>query len=183
VEEPKTIHPDFPALWRRGGFSLVEVILAIGIFGMSVVVVVGLLSTLLTSSKESWQETRAAQIARQVLNDLRPAAGESQGNLVRSPGNVESVDLHTPATLQASYTVEGQPVAQGDANAYFQASITLSAITNTPASPGTAAATDALNTRTNFSEVRVDIKPLASGTNTRPFQFSSRIAPKALQSP
>lgn len=156
------------------GFSLIEVILAIGVFGIAIVTILGLMSSLLASSKESWQETRAAQIARQILDDLRPANGEDHGSLLQATNAVEPVDIRTATNFQVFYTTDGLPIASGEPTAFFQINIALSSITNAP---------DTNNVRTDFREVRIDVSPIASGSNSRPFQFFSRIAPKLMEKP
>ena len=55
----------------RGGFSLVEVVLALGVIAIGVVALLGLLSISAGSSRSSDQATVIASISRQVLAEMR----------------------------------------------------------------------------------------------------------------
>lgn len=153
----------------RTGFSLVEVVIAIGIFGFAAVTILGLLGGLLTSSRESWQDTRAAQIARQILIDLQPLPGTTTGYLIAG----ENAEGKTPVELAASsgitlsawYCMEGSPIGESDPQTTFAATIELQPL------PG----------RSNLHQVRIDIRPTAAPPDIKPFRFVSRISPRALE--
>jgi uncharacterized protein (TIGR02598 family) len=55
----------------QNGFSLIEVVLAIGVAAFCLVVMLGLIPTGLNTNKDSSGETAAANIARNILSDLR----------------------------------------------------------------------------------------------------------------
>ena len=52
-------------------FSLIEIVLALGIISFALVGIMGLFPVAMKSAQESQRETRAAQIAMQIFNDLR----------------------------------------------------------------------------------------------------------------
>jgi type II secretory pathway pseudopilin PulG len=52
---------------RRFGFSLVEVVLALGVVSFAIVAILGLIPTGLQTSHSSQDETRASQIAQSIL--------------------------------------------------------------------------------------------------------------------
>ncbi len=53
--------------FRSMAFSLVEVVLALGIVSFAIVAILGLIPTGLQTSHSSQDETRAAQIAQSIL--------------------------------------------------------------------------------------------------------------------
>jgi len=59
---------------RRAAFSLTEVVIALGIFAVSMVGVLALFPVASTTGRESSEETQAAIIAQTVLSDLRSSA-------------------------------------------------------------------------------------------------------------
>jgi hypothetical protein len=153
-------------------------VLALGIFGFCVVVILGLLGSVMTSSRESWMETRAAQIARQITQDLTPdPAGNTNsttrvtplaGILVTVPDPVQINLAPASATTNTGYySAEGIAVAPGATNLLFRADVIITPIT-------LEAAVGALPER-KVSQLRIDIRPEAQ-TNAQPFRFLSRIA-------
>jgi type II secretory pathway pseudopilin PulG len=165
---------------RQPAFSLIEMMLALGIFAFCIVVILGLLGSVMTSSRESWMETRSAHIARQIVDDLMPdptadtntttqANGEN-GMLVKQPAAVQ-VPLFSPNlyTNSAFYSLEGIAVAQDATNVLFRADITILPVTMEAAS-GTLPAR-------KVSQLNVDIRPVTQ-TNVPPFQFITRITPQ-----
>src|SRR5947209_6065666 len=59
---------------RRSAFSLVEVVLALGIVSFAIVAILGLIPTGLQTSHSSQDETRAAQIAQSILSTMASQA-------------------------------------------------------------------------------------------------------------
>ncbi len=55
----------------RAGFSLVEIVIALGIVSVAVVAIFGLLPVAYRSALESRRETQAAFVAEQIIGDLR----------------------------------------------------------------------------------------------------------------
>ena len=61
----------------RGGFTLVEVALALLVISVGIVVVVGLFPAGLQTNKAAIDDTRMAMFAEEVLNGVRAVAGEA----------------------------------------------------------------------------------------------------------
>jgi uncharacterized protein (TIGR02598 family) len=54
----------------RGGFSMVEVALALGIVGFSMLAIMGLFPLAMNTARDSLTETRATQLAQDTFSDL-----------------------------------------------------------------------------------------------------------------
>ena len=70
---------------RRAAFSLTEVVIALGIFAVSMVGVLALFPVASATGRESSEETQAAILAQTVFDDLRTyasALGKSNANVV-----------------------------------------------------------------------------------------------------
>ncbi len=172
------------ALFRRcRAFTLVEVVIAFAIFAFCIVVIMGLLSNLMTSSRESWMETRSAQIARQIMNDLTPDPGSpsgavdrataGKGILILEGGN--SVQLPLSPTnafiTNAFYTTDGAPVDESSTNVFFEATIAMKPVVMEPAA--------GVLPQRLVTQLQIEIQP-AGQTNTRPFRFVTRITAQEL---
>src|SRR5213592_4926425 len=57
-----------------GGFSLSEVVIALGVISFAIVAILGVLPAGLSTSHSAQDETRAPQIARDILNSLASEA-------------------------------------------------------------------------------------------------------------
>ena len=165
-------------LARHSAFSLVEMVLALGIFAFCILVIFGLLGSVMNSSKESWMETRSAHIARQIADDLTPDPDTMTGTaratvdqgILLTP-NVVQVPLFptTASTNSATYSAEGLPVAASASDAVFKADIKIMLITNE-------AAAGVIPAR-KVSQLQIDIRPITQPT-AAPFRFVSRITPQ-----
>lgn len=80
------------------GFTLVEVVLALGIVSFAIVAIIGVLPAGLTVSHTSQDETRSAQIAQDILTSL---ASQAQTNFP----NCVIKQSATPTALDFSYNV------------------------------------------------------------------------------
>lgn len=65
--------PVWPASWRRRGFSLVEITLAVAIVGFAFVAMLGLIPTGLSNVRAAMNTQTAAEIFRRVAADLQEA--------------------------------------------------------------------------------------------------------------
>lgn len=145
----------------RDGFSLVEIVMALGIISFAIVGIMGLFPVAMRSALESQRETRAAQIAQQIFSDLRAGRPSStyiaiQTNILNSSSR-QTVNLGSPQALQVFYTGEGQPAGTAiSSDASFAADITV--IPNAPIS--------------GLSSVFITIKSPPSDTN-RTYKFST----------
>lgn len=60
---------------KKSAFSLIEIVLALGVISFALVGIMGLFPVALRSAQESQRETRAALIAQQIFSDLRAGTG------------------------------------------------------------------------------------------------------------
>ena len=143
---------------KASAFSLVEVVLALGVIGFSLLAIIGLLPIGLQSGRASIQETRANHLAEQVFNTLR-SQPFTAANLSLLGGS-STIDLSAPNTpaAQLHATYEGNFVANSD---YFTIDLTFR---NTP---------DGLIAGT-ANEVHLRIRPRESGA--RPMDYATIIA-------
>lgn len=58
---------------RSGAFSLTEVVLALAVFSLAIVSLLGLMSVALSTQRDSVMETTAANVAAAILNQRRTA--------------------------------------------------------------------------------------------------------------
>ena len=87
---PPAFHlsPSTPRASREDAFSLTEVVIALGIFAVSMVGVLALFPVASSTGRESSEETQAAIIAQTVMGDLRAstgALGQTNGWMVVGP--------------------------------------------------------------------------------------------------
>jgi len=93
----------------RGGFTLVEVALALMVIGIGMMAVFGLFSASLTFDKESKDDTYAAFFAEDILNSLRAAIPEMVWDEVDDKGKISiwssaRDNWLTPAALKVEVT-------------------------------------------------------------------------------
>jgi uncharacterized protein (TIGR02598 family) len=83
----------------RDGFSLVEVVLALGVVSFAIVAMLGVISTGLQTSHLAQDETRAAQIAQSIFASLASQAQTQFNNaqLQLSDNSTMSFDLSSSA--------------------------------------------------------------------------------------
>lgn len=171
-----------------GGFSLVEVTIAIGIFAFVVVGIIGLFPTALRLRSESALDTRAYMIAQQLFASVQGSLNISNASFrdgpAMGPGNTRNTNLLTgPVVLGyqvrsampyyyyfqnpgAAWTNAGGADAQiaqstvNEIDALARLSATL--VTNIPGV-------------TNLYQIRVEVRSPATLplTNTRPVTFST----------
>lgn len=150
------------------GFSLIEVVIAIGIFGFAALAVLGSLASLFSISKNSCDETTAAHIARQIFSDLQPDKGSYAGAIVRESDST-TADLRENGDFSAFYTADGRPSHRSDPSCLYEATVTLIPFIDP---------TDTL--RTGLSEVKIRIAPAGGPTKSVPtYEFLTRLAAKA----
>lgn len=103
---------------RRGGFSLIEITLALGVAGVALVSIVGLLGVAANSNRTAGRDTTMVSMTHQVLADLRAANFDDLWDAV--PWNENGTPkLNKPATGSAAlapassvyfFTADGTPV-------------------------------------------------------------------------
>ena len=85
-----------PAPSRQLAFSLVEVVLSLGVIAVGVIAILGVFPTALQTGHSAQDETRAPHIAQSVFGSLVAEARTSTGNLNTAatiPPTTTSVDL------------------------------------------------------------------------------------------
>ena len=99
-------------------FSLIEIVLALGIISFALVGIMGLFPVAMKSALESQRETRAAQIAQQIFSDLRTLPGTNR--LVAITTNIlnpqTTISLTTSNSITVSYAQDGRPLGLGTNN-------------------------------------------------------------------
>lgn len=85
----------------NAAFSLIEVVLALGVIAFALVGIMGLFPVAMRSAQESQRETRATLIARQIFSDLQTAPGTNR-LVVRGPSAGDSAGLITNFSLAAN---------------------------------------------------------------------------------
>lgn len=107
-------HRRFPL----SGFSLVEVVLALGVIAFAIVGIMGLLPVAMRAGQESQRETRAALIARSIYADLQTS---DPTNLLIATGTslTDSAGFISPRpslsnswTKLVSYDNSGVPISE-----------------------------------------------------------------------
>lgn len=136
------------------GFSLIEILIALSVFSIGAVSILGLMTVILKSSKQSWQETRTTQIVRQIMSDLGSGKGEA-GYIVKGTNAsgrylVDEIPLTKLTQAYVTtiwYDAEGLPLGTGDgaasAEARFEAQVSISVD----------------GSRTNLNRVQIRIVP------------------------
>jgi uncharacterized protein (TIGR02598 family) len=89
--------PNGAATARRSGFTLVEVVLALGLFGFAVVAMLGVIPLCLQSAKKSIDTTRQSEIIEYI-----------SGNLEQKMFS----NLSSPQELKWTFDYEGNPTTE-----------------------------------------------------------------------
>jgi len=93
------------------GFSLIEVVVAMGILTFALVGLLALFPVALQTAAESKSETRITQIAQSVFADLRASPLSANvlivGNDIQQSGNRQTVNFSTAQTHYIGYNADG----------------------------------------------------------------------------
>ena len=92
VSRPEILDRPQRGGYRGAAFSLLEVVIALGVITIGVVGVLGVFPTALQSGKSAQDETRAAHIAQSVFGSL-VAGAPSQFSAVPLPPTAVTIDL------------------------------------------------------------------------------------------
>ncbi len=124
---------------RQSAFSLVEVVLALGVISFAIVAILGVIPIGLATSHSAQDETRAPQIAQNVFGSLvaqnliRNAAGQpvldgnqhlQLNNAAKIPGVTSAIDLTGSASVTIYASNDGQ-VSDSAAGATYTVTIGL----------------------------------------------------------
>jgi len=141
------------------GFSLIEIVLALGIISFALVGIMGLFPVAMKSAQESQRETRATMLARQIFSDL--ASMTSTNTFILTNSDVltgrKVVSLRTASTNIVNYDISGIPTSNTN-DAIFEATISIT--TN--------------GVPTGVSHVQASIRPVNSASSPyAPYVFTT----------
>ena len=189
-----------PLIPRRppDGFSLTEVVIALGIFAVSMVGVIALFPVASSAGRESSEETQAAILAQTIFSDLRSstqAKGKSAGWIVRGPNTFSLSQWIFPVSLTAGSSnyvaynllprenssgpdgtgMIGQPICLKAINQNLSASSFSNAITVSNAIFAAQIAVNPVPGLTGLAQVNVSVQTPANVvlTNRRSYVFQS----------
>ena len=195
-----TPSPLKPLIPRRppAGFSLTEVVIALGIFAVSMVGVIALFHVASSAGRESSEETQAAILAQTIFSDLRSstqAKGKSAGWIVRGPDTfnanqwIRPISLTTGSTNYVGYDLIprvnssgpdgtgmiGQPICLKAINQNLSATAFSNAITVSNAIFAAQIAVNPVPGLTGLAQVNVSVQTPANVvlTNRRSYVFQS----------
>jgi len=84
----------------KSGFSLVEVVLALGVVAVAIIAILGIVPVGLTTSHSAQDETRAAQIAQAIISSVASQARTQFSNiqLHLDDNSIQTLDLTIVST-------------------------------------------------------------------------------------
>src|SRR5690606_34727807 len=109
--------PRSGALFAKAAFSLVEVVLAIGIAAFAILSVVGLMGVAMNSNTESERQIDAANLATQIVTRYKESLGGDSSSSWESPLPQLDAIGSTPATAFSPpepISNEGKPIDRQD---------------------------------------------------------------------
>ncbi len=109
---------------RPNGFSLVEVVIALGISSFAIVAIVGLIATGLSTSKDSADDTSLAMMAQMVNAALRPQSYVQIVQATNFASGEGTPDLYFDAGGELLRKADGTPATVPDATAFFACTVT-----------------------------------------------------------
>jgi uncharacterized protein (TIGR02598 family) len=146
-------------IFRRSdpGFSLVEVVIALGIVSFAVLAIVGMLPMALKSAQESMRETDATLIAQRIFSELRTGSGVNRSVTTDTNSSTQTLLLtaHNSTNNFLGFKENGEVngfTTTGAQNANLDFFAQISVFTNTGVS--------------NLSRVQVDITAPAAAPPT-----------------
>lgn len=102
-----------PSAARKGGFTLVEVTLAVGIAAFAVLSMLGVMAVGMTTMKSAVNDTVHTQITREVVGDLR------QANFT------QLTNASTVSTWQWDFDNRGLPLDRNNQNKIYAATVAV----------------------------------------------------------
>jgi uncharacterized protein (TIGR02598 family) len=135
--------PPYRVYNGKSGFSLIEIVLAIGIISFALVGILGLFPVAVNAAANSQNETQAALIARSIFDQL----GDQPESNARSVNLAETFDSQTPSPIKVdllngttagplAFDVGGKPLPSvGDPDTVFQAEVKITPTTTTITAP------------------------------------------------
>jgi len=146
-------------IFRRSdpGFSLVEVVIALGIVSFAVLAIVGMMPMALKSAQESMRETDATLIAQRIFSELKTGSGGNRSITTDTNTGTQAINLTANNSTNNFLAFKGNGTVQTNAttapaNADYDFFAQISVFTNT----GVA----------NLSRVQIDITAPAAAPPT-----------------
>ncbi|HPA21003.1 MAG TPA: hypothetical protein PLU30_24865 [Verrucomicrobiae bacterium] len=103
-----------------GAFSLTEVVLALAVFSLAIVSLLGLMSVALSTQRDSVMETAAANVAAAIINQRRAAPEATSENIVLPRlSDMVGVDANSAASGSEVVDMSGRKVPSADQQAQF----------------------------------------------------------------
>ena len=138
------------------GFSLVEVVIALGIVSFAVLAIVGMMPMALKSAQESMRETDSTLIAQRIFSELRTGSGGNRSITTDTNSGTQAINLSADSTNKFLGFKENGEVngftTSGAQNANLDFYAQISVFTNTGVS--------------NLSRVQIDITAPAAAPPT-----------------
>jgi uncharacterized protein (TIGR02598 family) len=138
------------------GFSLVEVVIALGIVSFAVLAIVGMMPMALKSAQESMRETDSTLIAQRIFSELRTGSGGNRTVAKDTNNSSQMISLSADSTNNfLAFKEDGTVKAfanSATANADYDFYAQISVFTNTGVS--------------NLSRVQIDITAPAAAPPT-----------------
>jgi uncharacterized protein (TIGR02598 family) len=100
---------NFPPIQKHlPAFSLVEVVIALGIISFAIIAIVGMLPVALKSSQDSMRETDATLIAQRIFSELKTGSGGNR-SVTTDPGSTSNhmINLAANSTNCLAFTQDG----------------------------------------------------------------------------
>ena len=118
------------------GFTLVEVVAALGVVTFTLTAVVGLLALALAQERQSREETHMTHIASEVFANLQSRGAFDEGiDVTGKP--TPSVQLLTANAGTAYYSGDEQLVNAGDTSVQYKVAASVVPVTVPPVAPAT----------------------------------------------
>lgn len=108
----------------RSGFSLVEVVLALGVIAIAIAAILGIVPVGLSTGHGAQDDTRAAQIAQAIISSVA-SQSQTQFSNIQVPLNDDSLttlDLTTSAA-EIIYADNNGKLSSADAGAVYQVTL------------------------------------------------------------
>jgi len=93
-----------PRLTKRAGFSLAEVVIALGVIAVGAIAILAVFPTALQTGRSAQSETRAAQIAQMIFGSLVGQAAQAPFNNIQLPLPSPAPSLAIDLTASSSPT-------------------------------------------------------------------------------
>jgi hypothetical protein len=129
---------------KRAGFTLIEIALAVGVFAVAIVAILGLFPVGLRSASDSRVESVVVQVARGIFSGLR-ASSFTEGKVYTSPPDDRGMRRYVTINLAAPgppiyvlYGTDGAIVRQVQPSDYSMGMLDGDCIAKVEAGPATA---------------------------------------------